>query len=160
MRDRFGRYGFVPVPTGRPGLQPFARVSRRPSEPNTYASHPCRQGAGGMPFLCLICLVETAQWRLHFRVRKIAGMNDYSVRKRGIRARKPSTFTPISPSCEWVRGVCGGVAAGVRWGRSPRMWPGVRNSTFVMSGVTVVLFGAPFRGRVRIFCFSSGVSSD
>ena len=160
MRDRFGRYGFVPVPVEKARIAAL-RTGPQKAFRTEYLCIPSASARRGWDvFLCLICLVETAQWRLHFRVRKIAGMNDYSVRKRVIRVRKPSTFTLISPSCEWVRGVCGGVAAGVQWGRSPRMWPGVRNSTFVMSGVTVGLFGAPFRGRVRIFCFSSGVSSD
>ena len=160
MRDRFGRYGFVPVPvekariaTLRTGLSKASRI-----EYLCIPSASARRGWDAL--LCFVCLVETAQWGLHSRVRKIAGMNDYSARKSGIRVYKPSTFTPISPSCEGARGVCGGVATGVRWGGSPRMWPGVRNSTFVMSGVTVGLFSAPFRGRVRIFCFSSGVSSD
>ena len=160
MRDRFGRYGFVPVPVEKVRIAAL-RTGPQKAFRTEYLCIPSASARRGWDaFLCLICLVETAQWRLHFRVRKIAGMNDYSVHKRGIRVRKPSTFTPISPSREGVRGVCGGVAAGVQWSRSPRMWPGVRNSTFVMSGVTVVLFGAPFRGRVRIFCFSSGVSSD
>lgn len=160
MRDRFGRYGFVSVPVEKVRIAAL-RTGPQKAFRTEYLCIPSASARRGWDvFLCLICLVETAQGGLHFRVRKIAGMNDYSVRKRGIRVRKPSPFTPISPSCEWVRGVCGGVATGVQWGRSPRMWPGVRNSTFVMSGVTVGLFGAPFWGRVRIFCFSSGVPSD
>ena len=160
MRDRFGRYGFVPVPVEKARIAAL-RTGPQKAFRTKYLCIPSASARCGWDaFLCLICLVETAQWGLHSRVRKIAGMNDYSVRKSGIRVRKPSPFTPISPSREGVRGVCGGVATGVQWGRNPRMWPGVRNSTFVMSGVTVVLFGAPFRGRVRIFCFSSGVSSD
>lgn len=160
MRDRFGRYGFVPVPVEKARIVALRTGPQKASRTEYLCIPSASARRGWDAFLCLICIVETVQWRLHFRVRKIAGMNDYSVCKRVIRVRKPSTFTLISPSCEWVRDVCGGVAAGVRWDGSPRMWPGVRNSTFVMSGVTVVLFGAPFRGRVRIFCFSSGVSSD